>query len=63
MRVHVAMDETEIRTAIAEYIFREYGIMMKPGELEIQVKSKQNYKAEWERAAIRVDVDCIAVTK
>lgn len=50
--ISVEIDETKLREIIADY-FENQGFNIKPENLNIQVKSKQNYKAEWEQAAFR----------
>jgi hypothetical protein len=57
MRVKISMTEEEIRFAIVEYIRNNFGVSVIPFDLQIEVKSKQNYKSEWEQAAIRLEAD------
>jgi hypothetical protein len=60
MRVNVMMAEPEIKKAITEYVERNYGITIASEQLVIWVKSTQNYKSEWEHAAIKIEADCAA---
>ena len=55
MQIEVRMIETEIREAIAEYIHRAYGVKVNAVQLTLWVKSKQNYKSEWEQAHIKLE--------
>lgn len=58
MQIRVTMIEVEIRQAIAIYLENKYGVSVQADDLHIEVKSKQNYKSEWELASIRLD--CVA---
>jgi hypothetical protein len=52
----VELTKDDIRTAVAEWIERRYSMTLpSPNEvaLVIEVKSKQNYRSEWERADYR----------
>ena len=55
-RVNVEMDENDVCKAIADWIRYNYGVSIPEDSLPIEVKSKQNYKSEWENANIRVKV-------
>jgi len=55
MQIKISMVEIEVRRAIADYIALHYGVHVNPDDLVIEVKSKQNYKSEWENAAIRLE--------
>jgi hypothetical protein len=57
MIVKVELTEPEIMTAIADYIMRKVGVEVATKSLFVEVKSKQNYKSEWEQAAMRVSCD------
>lgn len=63
MMVNVTMVEVEIRQAISEYIANRYGVSLDPKQLNILVKSKQNFKSEWETADIKVDATCHEVSR
>ena len=52
--LQVKLNEDAIRAAIREYIERKYDMVIPHNcKLIIEVKSKQNYKSEWEVAAFR----------
>lgn len=55
MIIKVELDEKEIMKAIAEYISRKTNVEVSSKSLCVEVKSKQNFKSEWEKAAIRVN--------
>jgi len=55
MQVNVEMNEKDIRDAISDWIRKEVGVSIYPQQVKIQVKSKQNYKSEWEEAAFRAN--------
>ena len=57
MKIKVCLTEQDIRNILSEYIQDNYRIHIEPETLGIQVKSKQNYRSEWESADIRLDVD------
>ena len=58
MKVQIEIDENELRAIVLDYIrarFRTEEI--DPADVAIEVKSKNNYRSEWERAAFRARVD------
>lgn len=57
MDVAIRMTEKEIRQALSRFILDQYNIIVDPEVLHIEVKSKQNYKSEWEKADIRMAVE------
>lgn len=56
MRLTIELDEATIKKAVLDHVETVYGIKIPEGDLIIQVKSKQNYKSEWEVAAFRGSV-------
>lgn len=56
MKINVELTEGDIREILAEYVNDRYSLSLKPEELHIQVKSKQNYRSEWEYADIRLNL-------
>jgi hypothetical protein len=56
MIVQIELTELEIRSALADFVADRLGIEFTPEELPIETKSKQNYRSEWETAAIRIKV-------
>jgi len=59
MKISVELDEFDIRRILTNYINNEYGTNISPDKLYIEVKSKQNYKSEWEIATIRIKQEII----
>jgi len=57
MKVKISLNEKEIQEAIAKFIFDKFGVGVRAEDLYIETKSKQNYRSEWEKAAIRVDCE------
>ena len=48
------IDEVLLRTIVKNYIQSKLGdIVVKDNEVKIEVKSQQNYRAEWENASFR----------
>jgi hypothetical protein len=54
MKYIIEIDETEIREVLSRYIAEKTGVKFAADKVPIEVKSKQNYKSEWEAATIRV---------
>lgn len=59
MILHVSLEENEIRQILADHLSRVFNVEISAEDLPIEVKSKQNYKSEWERAAIRINTQVI----
>lgn len=57
MKVTVKMSEDDIRKILAEYVYDKYNVSIPADKLRIEVKSKQNYKSEWELADIRMEIE------
>jgi len=54
MEIEIKIDEAAIRDLIMSYLESMLGnLSISVKDIEIQVKSNQNYKAEWETAAFR----------
>ena len=53
MKLNFEIDEAELRKIILAHIQDTTGLQLKEEDLEIMVKSKQNYKSEWERAEFK----------
>lgn len=57
MRINIELTEKELRELVLTEIDRRLGDVIVPKEnVSIQVKSKQNWKSEWEEAAFRATV-------
>jgi hypothetical protein len=56
-KVNIEISEETLRILIVEYIQDKLGtIECRPNDVTIEVKSKHNYKAEWEPAHFRATV-------
>ena len=47
------MGEVDLQVLVAKHISEKLGLSLQPKDIKIEVKSKQNYKSEWEVAAYR----------
>lgn len=50
MKLIAQLNENEIRSILAKYISEQFGIDVAAEDIPILVKSKQNYRSEWEEA-------------
>lgn len=51
MSIKIEIDEHKLKEIIYEYLERKLGdTLLKEDKINILVKSKQNYKSEWEKA-------------
>lgn len=58
MRIHVELSEKELRELVYIELYKQLGsIPITKDDIKIEVKSKQNYKSEWEVAAFRATVN------
>lgn len=56
-KVTIEITEQELRELVIEELERRLGsIQISKEDVSIQVKSKQNYKSEWEEASFRAVV-------
>lgn len=55
MNISIELSETDVKNLICQEIARKTNIDVEEvrGHVLIQVKSKQNFKSEWEEAAIK----------
>jgi len=53
MKLSFQIEEKELRELIAAHILRQIGATIDPASIAVEVKSKQNYRSEWEAAAFR----------
>ena len=52
--INITLDEKLLKTLIIEYFEKILGsTVLEARDVTIQVKSKQNYKSEWESATFR----------
>jgi actin-like ATPase involved in cell morphogenesis len=57
MRAKISLTEDDIHAAIAAHISSQLGIDISTKDIKVEVKSKQNYRSEWEVAAIRAEFE------
>ncbi len=60
-RIHIEIDDTKLKELVMHYLESILGVDVDIKDVEIQVKSKQNYKSEWERAEFKAVVDKVLV--
>lgn len=54
MKIRIEVDETQVRRLVREYLEQHLGdLAPKTEDVRIEVKSKQNFRAEWETASFR----------
>lgn len=53
--IYIELDEKTLRQLVATYIAEKLGdsFVLDDNAIQIEVKSRQNYKSEWEEAAFR----------
>lgn len=56
MKINVTIDEKELRSLVKQRLSDILNTVVEEKDICIEVKSKQNYKAEWEIAAFRATV-------
>lgn len=59
MKISVELSEENIRSILADFLNQKYNLNLRGDQLHIEVKSKQNYKSEWEMANIRLKQELI----
>jgi hypothetical protein len=60
MTIDIEMDEKQLRELIHSYICDKLGsVNVASTDIVIEVKSRQNYKSEWETAAFRARVHTV----
>lgn len=57
MKIMVEITEKELRQMVYEKLDQMTGCGIQADEIMIEVKSKQNYKSEWEKAEFRARVE------
>lgn len=53
MQAKVELHQSDIQEAIRDYIENHLRLSIPKDDIKVEVKSKQNYRSEWEEAAIR----------
>jgi hypothetical protein len=58
MKIKIELDEKYLRQLVLDSIGRQLGdVVFNANDVEIQVKSKQNWKSEWEPADFRAVIE------
>lgn len=57
MNIQIVIDEKEISRILHGHLTEVCKLDVTPGDIVIQVKSRQNYKSEWETAQFRAVVN------
>jgi len=55
-KIEIEIDEADLRSLIKKYLEEKLNFAFKDEEIKIEVKSKQNYKSEWEVAQFRARI-------
>lgn len=54
MKIRIELDEAAIRALVLDHLQQQLGsVPLNEKDIRIEVKSTQNWKSEWERAAFR----------
>jgi hypothetical protein len=57
MEVHIELTEKELKELVYSYINEKINATVSIDKIKIMVKSKQNYKSEWEEANFKAVYD------
>lgn len=57
--IKIEIDENKLKELVADYIESRTGQSIPIDKIKIEVKSKQNYKAEWETASFRASAESL----
>lgn len=59
-KTKIELDENYLKKLIMDDIYKKMGdVEFKESDVQIMVKSKQNYKSEWERASFKAVVESL----
>ena len=56
-KLYIEIDESTLRKLVLDHLSAQLGCALSEKDVFIEVKSKQNYKSEWERAEFRARVE------
>lgn len=57
MKIKIEITEKEIKNLIQNYIIEKFNEPIESDKIKILVKSKQNYKSEWENASFKAEFE------
>lgn len=55
-RLDIEVDESTLKMLVVNWLSEKVGSVVNEEDVTIEVKSKQNYKSEWESASFRARV-------
>ncbi len=58
-KINIEVDENTVKKLVLAHLETLCGVALEDTDVKIEVKSKQNYKSEWEVASYRATVDKI----
>ncbi len=57
VKAEIEIDEKQLKSLVYAYLVDEFGLRsLDETQIHIEVKSKQNYRSEWEEASFRAKV-------
>lgn len=59
MKIRIELTEHDVRRLVAEEIRDKTGHVITADKIQVEVKSKQNYKSEWESCEFRAVYEAI----
>ena len=60
MKIDIELNEADLKQLVVCFLSKQLGVAnLDANDIDIQVKSKQNYKSEWERADIRLKIQVV----
>jgi hypothetical protein len=57
MKINIEYTEKELKELIINDLHNKFNVVIDEKKLDIMVKSKQNYKSEWEKASYKATYD------
>lgn len=63
VKINIEIDEQELRRLITDHLSSLTGFCLSSEDVTILVKSKQNYKAEWEPAIFKATVNKLTISE
>lgn len=57
MKINIEMTEEDLKTQVINWFEKNTALEIDPKDIRIMVKSKQNYKSEWEVAEFKATVN------
>ena len=57
MKINAELTEKELKELIVAHFYEKIGASLDADKIRIEVKSKQNYRSEWETSCFRAKYD------